>query len=103
MDLPDIRALLRSSIEVEGYGSANAVIEAIIQGFSVLRVTDRRPESERRKLGGYADVLVNVRTPNGTIAEIQINTPPMLAAKENQGHKVYDAARSLPETDPKCA
>ncbi len=41
--------------------------------------------------------MLNVVMPSGTLAEIQINTPEMLAAKEAQGHALYEALRAEPK------
>ena len=42
--------------------------------------------------------MVNVVMPNGTIAEIQINTPDMLAAKGAQGKKMTLKYQAVYET-----
>lgn len=102
-----MKDLLRSTIVVEGYADAKRVVDEIRKEFKVLRIKDRSDHNllvgedvkvePRKKFGGYADVLINVVMPNGTIAEIQINVPQMLSAKGEQGHKLYEAAREQPE------
>ena len=58
----------------------------------VMRIKDRyaRPGAD-----GYADVLLNVRLPNGHIAELQLNTKAMLAAKAGLGHDIYEIKDAL--------
>lgn len=108
----DIKDLLRSTIVVQRYEDADAVIEAIKAEFNVLRIKDRRGDSPRAQQGWYADVLINVTMPNGTVAEIQVNVPAMLTAKAGKddkpapgagGHQLYEAARVLPDADEKKA
>jgi hypothetical protein len=105
----NIKDLLRSTIVVDSYADAPAIIDEIRKEFDVVRIKDRAgvgvagdkvEASDRQKFGGYADVLINIRMPNGTVGEIQINTPAMLAAKDGQGHKLYEAAREQPEGSP---
>lgn len=49
---------------------------------------------------GYSDINMNIRLPNGTIAEIQLNTTANVVAKENYGHALYEVWRSV-NTNPK--
>ena len=102
----EIKDLLRSTIVVDNYEDALPIVEEIRKEFDVVRIKDRAEtalsgsdvkKESREKTGGYADVMVNIRMPNGTVGEIQINTPAMLAAKDNQGHKLYEAAREQPD------
>jgi len=109
-DIDGMKDMLRSTIVVSSYSDAQRVMDEIEKEFDLLRAPKNRtgdtplrsrgqdlaPE-DRRKYGGYADVLVNVVLPGGVIAEIQINIPSMLAAKEAQGHKLYEAFRDAPE------
>lgn len=44
---------------------------------------------------GYSDINMNIRLPNGTIAEIQLNTTANMVAKENYGHSLYEVWRSI--------
>lgn len=104
-DVSEMKDLLRSTIVVGSYADAQKVVDEIELEFQLLRKPKNRTETDltqavalgRGKTGGYADVLINVVMPNGIIAEIQINVPEMLAAKEQQGHKLYEAAREQPE------
>jgi hypothetical protein len=44
---------------------------------------------------GYSDINMNIRLPNGTIAEIQLNTTANLVAKERYGHSLYEVWRTV--------
>jgi N12 class adenine-specific DNA methylase len=112
-DIEGMKDMLRSTIVVSSYADAQRVVDEIEKEFDLLRDPKNRtsdtplrsrgkdiaPE-DRRKYGGYADVLVNVILPGDVIAEIQINIPSMLAAKEAQGHKLYEAFRDAPKDSP---
>ena len=91
-DFTKLRDVLRGTVvgdSVEKTRDAAATFVAK-QGDNVLRVKDRHvgPTSS-----GYRDILVNFRTPGGLVAELQFNSKAMTAAKEGQGHKLYDAIR----------
>lgn len=107
-NIAGIKDLLRSTIVVPTYADAQKVIDAIEERFTVLRVknlTDAPVESphivsvKALPESGYRNVLINVSMPNGTVAEIQINTPAMLSAKAREGHALYEVERDLPEGD----
>jgi N12 class adenine-specific DNA methylase len=112
-DIEGMKDMLRSTIVVSSYEDAQRVVDEIEKEFELLRAPKNRtsdtplrsrgkdiaPE-DRRKYGGYADVLVNVILPGDVIAEIQINIPSMLSAKEAQGHKLYEAFRDAPKDSP---
>ncbi len=103
MRAEDLNDLLRATIVVQSYDDAGAVLADIGKRFEVIRIKDKSTEAMRARQGGYADVTAFVRMPNGTVAEIQINVPAMISAKSNQGHKLYEAARVLPDGDAKKA
>ena len=118
-NLDGMKDLLRSTIVVSNYQQAQQVLDEIAKEFpDVPRLPKNRtgetsltfggvslPLLDPTKVGGYTDVLVNVRMPSGVIAEIQINVPEMLAAKEGRnddgrGHKLYEAYRDAPKESP---
>jgi N12 class adenine-specific DNA methylase len=112
-DIEGMKDMLRSTIVVSSYEDAQRVVDEIEKEFELLRDPKNRtsdtplrsrgkeiPPEDRRIYGGYADVLVNVILPGDVIAEIQINIPSMLAAKEAQGHKLYEAFRDAPKDSP---
>lgn len=98
-DASSVKDLLRSTIVVDSYGDVPAIAEEIRKEFDVVSVKDKLSEDARNRNGGYSDYTVFVRMENGALAEIQINTPPMLSIKEHQGHKLYEAARQLHENN----
>lgn len=108
-----MKDMLRSTIVVSDYTQAQAVMDEIAKEFTLTRKPKNRTGStalvvngeelqpeDPKKYGGYTDVLVNITMPNGVIAEIQINVPEMLSAKEAQGHKLYEAYRDAPKDSP---
>lgn len=93
---PDqIRDLLRATIVVNSPDQVAEAIDAVAQRFEVVRVKNRFTDPLPT---GYRDALINVRTAEGVEAEIQVNVPEMLVAKDS-GHKLYEMSRSLPEGD----
>jgi len=48
---------------------------------------------------GYSDINMNIRLPNGTVAEIQLNTTANLVAKERYGHSMYEVWRTFESVD----
>lgn len=105
-DLSTMRDILRSTIVVNSYDDAQAVLDQIYKSFDVEpgRVKNRTPAAITAKdldpdsgflKSGYGDVLVNVIV-DGVKAEIQINVPEMLAVKAGQGHALYEIERAQP-------
>lgn len=110
MQADKMRDLLRSTIVVSSFTEAQRVVDEIYRTFEVSkgRIKNRTdaalsaPDltgSSGFVESGYGDVLVNVRI-SGIDAEILINVPEMIAAKEGQGHKLYDIERVLPRESP---
>lgn len=109
---------LRSTIVVGSYDDVQAVLDEIVREFKLLRDPKNRtggkpltldgrsiPADDPARYGGYSDVMVNIVMPSGVIAEIQINVPEMLGAKEGPdgkapGHKLYEAYREAPKESP---
>lgn len=60
---------------------------------SILRVKDRYVDEMR---GGYRDILINYRTPDGLVAEVQFNSKNMVSTKNGTAHKLYEKIRELP-------
>jgi len=113
-DSSRMKDLLRATVVVDGYGKAATVINALSSKFQVVEVNDKTGTElsglnadvrstakirilNRAEFGGYADVSATIKTPSGTLAEIQINVPAMLAAKEAQGHKLFEVSRVHPK------
>lgn len=88
-DLGGIKDLVRASIAVDSVEEAGPLLRTIKKQFDVIRVKDRFANP----MLGYRDILLNIRTPDGTIGEIQIHVKAMLKAKETKGHKLYEQLR----------
>ncbi|HEX5461878.1 MAG TPA: hypothetical protein VFX20_18080 [Steroidobacteraceae bacterium] len=99
-DPSKLKDLVRGAIEVDSEAEARAVLDGIEQHFEVLSRGRRNllDLNAPEPLDGYRDAKLNVRLENGTIAEIQVHVPEMLAAKEEGGgHKLYQLRRLLDE------
>ena len=96
----DILDLLRTTIVVDNESQIQPTIDLLTQKFGRVREGVKRlhriKDRFAKPLNGYRDILTNVKLPNGLVAEIQINVPVMIAAK-NTGHVVYAMSRVLPE------
>ncbi len=103
MDPTDVKDLLRSTIVTNSYADVDRILLEIDKSFNVARIKDKTTVDMRERNGGYSDVTVFVKMENGIDAEIQINIPSMIAIKEHQGHKLYEAARDLPAASQKKA
>jgi hypothetical protein len=106
-----MKDLLRGTIAVGTPSDAQRVIDAIgkVYKFDRLKnrlsidLTDNKGETLKGEPlpTGYQDVLTNVVLPDGTVAEIQISTPAMLAAK-HLGHEIYAFEREMPNSPVKA-
>lgn len=102
-DTNKMRDLLRATIVVSSYDDAQSVIDEIRREFEVVpgriknrtdrTITGSNVSNDGFLPSGYGDVLLNVRI-DGVQAEIQINIPEMLAAKQGEGHKLYEIERT---------
>jgi hypothetical protein len=107
----EMKDLLRGTIAVSTFEDAQAALDAIAKVYKFDRIKNRLmvdlndPKGETIKgkplPTGYQDVLTNVILEDGTVAEIQISTPEMLAAK-NLGHEIYAFEREMPESPVKA-
>lgn len=62
------------------------------KGIEIVRIKDRIV----KPVGGYQDILLNIKMPNGHIAELQLGIEPVYQAKMNGlGHKFYENFRDL--------
>ena len=93
MDPANIQDLLRATIIVPNETDIGTVIREIGEAFPITREKNR---FKNPLPSGYRDILLNVMTPVGVKAEIQINIPPMIAAKDT-GHILYEMLRAEPE------
>ena len=106
----EIKDLLRGTIVVNSLEDIQDTIDKIgkVYGFDriknrlLISVTNAKGETvEGKPLStGYQDVLTNVVLADGTVAEIQISTPEMVAAK-SLGHQIFSFEREMPESPVK--
>jgi N12 class adenine-specific DNA methylase len=108
-NVDEMKDIVRATIVVNQYDDAQGVLDAIAKQFKVLQVNNKSnleikaPDGAKLKNKGvtpegYSDVSAFVALPGGGKAEIQINTPEMLAAKD-AGHILYEGSRVV-EGDP---
>lgn len=109
-DLDQMKDIVRATLVVKSYDQAQAVIDAISAEFRLRSINNKAPDAARikpvdgvpikdkRLPEGYRDVTVFVYLPSGGTAEIQINVPEMLSAKD-AGHVLYEGSRVV-EQDP---
>ena len=91
-DAGGITDLARSSIEFDRLEDVYKALDHLGEDFNVLRVKDRfkTPTAE-----GYRDLLVNVETSSGHVAEIQLHLKPVLDVKNGVGHALYEEVRAI--------
>lgn len=89
-----IRDLVCGTVIARDQAGIRSILDAVGKSFEIVRVKDKfaQPQAD-----GYRDMLVNVRTPNGHVAEIQVSTREMAEAKSLLGHKIYNVTRELQE------
>jgi len=102
-----MKDLLRGTIVVNSLEDVQNTINEIGKVYKFNRIKNRLSSSvtnakNRTVKGkplstGYQDVLTNVVLPDGTIAEIQISTPEMVAAK-SLGHQIFSFEREMPRS-----
>jgi GNAT superfamily N-acetyltransferase len=46
---------------------------------------------------GYRDAAIALVSPGGVVTEVQMNTTPMFAAKQGEGHTMYEESRKIAE------
>ena len=106
----EIKDLLRGTIVVSTLEDVQNAMDAIGKVYKFDRIKNRLSidltDTKGKTLEGkplptgYQDVLTNVVLPDGTVAEIQISTPEMLAAK-HLGHDIYAFEREMPNSPVK--
>ena len=96
MSWKDIGDLVRSSIAVDSADQIPHVMKKLRD--SGLKLA-RRPKDrfEKPAPGNYRDILMNVTYPNGHVGELQLHLKPLLKAKNEEGHKIYDKIRPITE------
>jgi hypothetical protein len=82
----------RSRVVYDDLDDVYAGLDYIHRNFDVVRVTDRfaHPSPD-----GYRDIVINVRTPEGHIAEIQLHVRGIHELTESGGHVFYERVREI--------
>ena len=91
-DITEILDVMGMTIVVSDIQTLVKITEELHSRNEVVRIKDRYKIPEK---SGYRDILTNVQLSDGMIAEVQINTEQMLAAKKGDGHKIYEVERTL--------
>ena len=110
------RETAESKIARKGYADATSLTDVVRGGFVVAtpeqadrvaaalnRRLDVLDEGWSRSMAGYVDRKLLVRFEDGTVGEVQLWEPHMLAAKEREGHALYRKARGLAPGSPEAA
>jgi hypothetical protein len=80
------------TVVVKDYETLIKMAEEVTKDGTVVRVKDRYKEP----INGYQDFLLNVRTADGFVGEIQLTVEQMYQAKQNfGGHALYDVTRAM--------
>lgn len=88
-----LRDVLRATIEVKTAADAQKALAAVREKFDVQPGMRNTLTPDAKPPDGYRDIKMNVQL-NGLAAEIQINLPSMLAAK-NENHALYEQRRTI--------
>lgn len=93
-DASKIGDVLRGTVRVDDEAGAHRAVESIKSRFDVVKEKDRIATPTKE---GYRDILLNVRTPSGHLAEIQVMTHAMGDAKDI-AHKFYKERDTITRT-----
>lgn len=93
-DPTQLRDVLRGSVVTNDVLSARQAASQFIGDHQddILRVKDRFTNP----VSGYRDILINYRTPDGLVAEVQFGAQNMIDTKNGEGHALYEQMRVLP-------
>jgi hypothetical protein len=91
-DVSKLTDLARSSLEYRSLDDVYRGLDQLRARFEIVRVKDRfeTPTPE-----GYRDILVNLRTSNGHVVEVQLHMQQVLEVKGGVGHHIYDEIRTM--------
>lgn len=90
LDFNKVADTSRGAYIVDDFSKVKGLVDDINKEFRVKKISNRFENSSY----GYRDIKVSVRLPNGTKAEIQIQTPAMAKAKEEL-HSLYEKIRVI--------
>lgn len=85
--------IARTRIVYDSMDEVYAAVDHITQNYDVVRLSDR---FQTPMLDGYRDIKINVRMPNGHIAEVQLHLRAMHEVTElGGGHHIYEEMRQI--------
>jgi hypothetical protein len=84
-DVSKVKDIVRNTFIADN-SKIDSVIEAIKKNFDIDRV---KKQNDVRM--GYSGTIINVKNKNGTISEIQVNTPQMIYAKDENAKSILGA------------
>ena len=90
-DVTQLRDVIRATVVFDDVADTRVAAADFIANNDVVRVKDRY----LTPMGGYRDLMLNYRTPEGLVVEVQFNSVRLLEAKFGKGHKMYERIRVL--------
>lgn len=108
-DFTKLKDIVRGTIAVPSMEELPAALHAIVKeadaaGWKVTGLENRFTREQGSKINtgantfGYKDLSMHLVSPDGHVAELQINTIPLMVAKEQGGgHQFYDQVRPILE------
>jgi len=92
-DWSQLRDMVRATIAVPGVTQIPKVL-AELKAAGIELAQKPKNNLVKPLPGGYRDINMIMRLPNGMLAEMQVHVKPMTLAKE-KGHKPYETTRSI--------
>lgn len=107
-DFTRLKDIVRGTVVVPNEEDLPEALDAVARtaeakGWKVTGIENRfaREPGSKVNLGptkaGYRDLALHLVSPDGHVTEVQINTAPLLVAKNNRGHDIYDSFRAIDE------
>lgn len=93
-DWSRLKDAARCTIAVDTIDQVHEVVDKLKAGGMIVAQPMKDRYKGKPAKGGYRDINIIIRAPNGHLTEVQINTKAMMQAK-NAGHKDYEVVRSL--------
>lgn len=88
-DVSEIKDIVRTAVNVDNPADAKEVVALIKKNFGIVE-----DDGFQLYKGGYFDYKINVKTPEGNVAEIQILSRAMSEAKPRM-HQLFEEAREI--------
>jgi hypothetical protein len=92
-DASQLTDIARTSLVYDKLESVYDALEKVESQFEVVRIKDR---FERPAPGGYRDILLNLKTSDGHVVEMQLHIADILHEKDKgEGHDLYEQMRDI--------